>query len=67
MTRLEANLLILDALKELAMKHPDMRLAQLLVMAQVLQYEPHSSGRVNLKDVYYVESTEMLERVKRNS
>ena len=55
MTRLEANIKILDIVKQLACMFPDMRFNQLLINTQVV---------LEGKDQFYEESEKTLDRLR---
>lgn len=61
--RLNNNLKILELLKVEAYKHPDLRFWQLLTIAQVIRYGNNIDHPV-VKDGFYEESSETLNRVK---
>ena len=64
MTRQQANKEILRILSVMVEIFPDMRFGQLLANADVLKYDPHSSGIKTIRDEYHLESKDLLERVK---
>jgi len=66
MTRLEANLTILETLKNLTTKYPDLRFGQLLAGADVNLTTFDSAGKVYIRDSYYEESEQTLNRMYRN-
>lgn len=67
MNRLNANRQIVGLLAALVETYPDMRFTQILANADVLKYDPHSSGIKVIRDEYYLEPAELLERIKKSS
>lgn len=63
MDRLEHNLKIINILKTEAHKHPYLRFWQLLTCLGIVRYEDGVSSPI-VKDGFYEESSETLERVK---
>ena len=71
MTRQEYNLLIVEKLRELIYKHPDLRFGQILVNSEVIQLEEvllEGERQTVLKgiDPFYEEPEFTWERMKNN-
>ena len=64
-TRFEYNLLIINKLKELIIKYPDLRFGQLLVNCDIIQYT-NESGFPIVKDPFNEESKVTWERMYNN-
>lgn len=62
--RQESNFEILDILFEAAMEYPDMRFGQLLVNLNIIEIELGSDLLANVRDPFYNEPNDILERVK---
>ena len=72
-TRFEYNLLIINKLKELIIKYPDLRFGQLLVNCDILTHSEYPLGESNngnlnylINDPYYEESKITWERMLLN-
>lgn len=64
-TRFDYNLLIIDKLKELIIKYPDLRFGQLLVNCNILEVQ-HKDYKTSVKDPFYEESKETWEKMYNN-
>lgn len=66
MSRKLYNTAIVEKLKELVNKYPDMRFGQLLVNCDIIQIIPNESGISITQDPFYEEPEVMWERMKNN-
>lgn len=66
LTRFEYNLKIIDKLKELIIKYPDMRFGQILVNTDIIQVVSNESGIPVIQDPFYEEPEITWKRVKNN-
>ena len=65
LTRLEANLQILDILRKYAMKYPDMRFGQILFNLNIATHRIDSEEILPLpKDIFFFESVDTLTLIK---
>lgn len=66
--RQQANLEILDILKEKVMENPDMRFGQLLYSTGILtSHFSEIAGKQVTNDIFYIESSEILNRLKNDN
>ena len=66
MSRKLYNTAIVEKLKELVNKYPDLRFGQILVNADIIQIIPNESGIPIAQDPFYEEPEITWERVKNN-
>lgn len=66
MTRLEYNIKIIDKLKELIIKHPDLRFGQLLVNCNIITLVP-SDKQLLAEDPFNEEPKITWEKVKNSN
>ena len=64
-TRFEYNLLIINKLKELIIKYPDLRFGQLLINCDIIQYT-NEPGFPVVEDPFNEESKVIWERMYNN-
>ena len=65
MTRQEANLILVESLKDLVLKYPDMRFGQILFNFGFIDHTYDKiCGVTTIKDPFSEEPTETLKRVK---
>lgn len=62
--RQPANIEILDNIKNLILKYPELRFGQILVLSGVIQYKQVSMDRIEIVDPFAEESVDTLNRVK---